>query len=129
MLDSASGLGGHMNRTPGHPTFYRSLRTLEGATAFLLLFLLFVLGLFFLGNYQEFLDSSQTMLLAVLRLVSLLCALVAVYYTAGLVVWMVRRGRFLAGRTILGAASIVLGFGLSLGVNLVLVLLAPVSGG
>ncbi len=102
---------------------------LEAATAFLLLFLLFVLGLFFLGNDQEFLDSSQTMLLDVLRLVSLLCALVALYYTIGLIVWMIRRGRFLLGRTLLGAVSILLGFGLSIGVNLVLVLLAPVSGG
>ncbi|WP_455382112.1 hypothetical protein [Salinispira pacifica] len=118
-----------MHRTQGHPTFYRSLRTLESATAFLLLFLLFVLGLFLLGNYQEFLDSTQRFVLAVLRVVSLLCALVGLYYTVGLIVWMARRGRFMLGRTILGAAALIFGAGLSLGVNLLLVVLAPVSGG
>ncbi|HUX13423.1 MAG TPA: hypothetical protein VMW87_10360 [Spirochaetia bacterium] len=118
-----------MHLTPTHPILYRLLRTLEGATAFSLLFLLFVLSLFFLGNSQEFLDSSQTLLLDILRFVSLVCGLVGLYYSVGLVAWMVSRRKFVFWRTILASAAVVLGTALSFGVNFVLVLLGPVTGG
>jgi hypothetical protein len=49
-------------------------------TLFFILFALLVLFLYIIGNYQEFLDSSQLLLLKILEVVSLFGAIIGMYY-------------------------------------------------
>ncbi len=102
------------------------MRLLEGMTAFFFVCSFVVLGLYLLGNYQEFLDDTQTLLLRILRIVGLLCALTGGYYTVTLLMWMVRRHRLLLFRFIYGLLATSIGLALSLSVTFLSVLLAPV---
>ena len=49
-------------------------------TVFFVLFSLLILFLYIIGNYQEFLDSSQFMLLKILEVVSLFGGISGMYY-------------------------------------------------
>lgn len=105
---------------------YRNMRLLEGMTAFFFVCSLVVLGLYLLGNYQEFLDDTLNLLLGILRLAGLLCALTGAYYTVTLLLWMIRRHRFLLFRFIYALAATSTGLVLSLSVTFLSVLMAPV---
>jgi hypothetical protein len=85
------------------------MRLLEGANLFSLLSLLLSAGLFVLGNYQEFLDSSQLLLLRVLSTSSMLCIASGVCYVVTLVIWMFRRGHFMVFRLLYGMVASVAG--------------------
>ena len=67
------------------------MRLLEGANVFSLLSLAMVTGLFVLGNYQEFLDESQLMLLDLLSLLAMFGVASGLCYMVALVIWMIRR--------------------------------------
>lgn len=105
---------------------YRNMRLLESLSAFFFIFSLIILGLYLLGNFQEFLDETQRFLLSALRICGLLCALTGVYYTVSLVLWMFRRGRFLLLRFLYALTATCTGITLSLAVTFLTVALAPV---
>ena len=105
---------------------YRNMRLLESISGFFLVSSLVVVGLFLLGNVQEFMDSTQLLLLTILRVSGLLCALTGVYYTISLVVWMFHRRRFLVVRFVYAIVATTVGAGLSLAVTFLGILLAPV---
>jgi hypothetical protein len=50
-------------------------------------------GLFLLGNFQEFLDSTQVFLLSLLRIATLTFIIVAVYHLLVLTVHLMRKGQ------------------------------------
>jgi len=85
-------------------------------TLFLFFFSLLVMSLFLLGNFQSFLDSTQTMLLAVFEGASLLYVVAALYWVIVQIVLAIR------GVARLNAVSLVLsilGIGFLLGAHLV----------
>lgn len=97
-------------------------------TLFLFFFSLLVMSLFLLGNFQSFLDSTQTMLLAVFEGASLLYVVAALYWVIVQIVLAIR------GVARLNAVSLVLsilGIGFLLGAHLVfgflIVWLEPVN--
>lgn len=67
--------------------------TLRRVCLFLFFFSLLVLSLFLLGNFQNFLDSTQTMLLGIFETTSLLYVVAALFYIIILVVVAVGRKR------------------------------------
>lgn len=81
------------------------LRLLEGANVFFLLMVLLLVGLFVLGNFQEFLDGSQLMLLRLMSLASMLCIASGLSYVASLVVWMIRRRHVMVLRLLYGLSA------------------------
>ena len=81
------------------------MRLLEGASLFSLLSMLLATGLFVLGNFQEFLDTSQMLLLRVLSVSSMLCIASGLCYVVTLVIWMFRRGHFMALRILYGVVA------------------------
>ncbi len=105
---------------------YRNMRLLESITGFFFSCSLVVLGLFLLGNYQEFLDQTQMLMLSILRMCGLLCALTGVYYSGSLLLWMIRRRRFLLLRVLYALIATTSGIVLTLGVTFLTVMLAPV---
>ena len=117
-----------MHQDQENHILYRSVRILEGAYAGLFLFSIFVLALYFLGNYQEFLDSSQTLLLDLLKRTSLICALTSGYYLIGLIIWMIRRRHLTPFRLLFGIVALGISIFFSLGTNFLLIILAPVNG-
>lgn len=95
---------------PGRSVLYRTMRILEGANVFFLLALLLVTGLFVLGNFQEFQDRSQLMLLGMASVLSMLCIASGVSYAVALVIWMVRRRHLMMLRLLYGLfATVVAG--------------------
>jgi hypothetical protein len=87
---------------------FHTMRVLESASLFLVSFSLSVGALYIIGNYQNFLDRSQFMLLRVLRTGSLISVLVTAYYLLVLIVWMYRRRLLVLPRILYAVASIVL---------------------
>lgn len=93
------------------------MRLIEGANLFSFLSLLLAAGLFVLGNYQEFLDSSQVMLLGIVSTLAMLSVASGICYFVALVIWMIRRRHLMIGRVIYAllatsmAASIVVAGG------------------
>ncbi len=88
---------------------YRTMRLLEGANVFCLLSLLLVAGLFVLGNFQEFLDQSQLMLLSIVSILSVLCVASGLCYVFALIIWMVRRRRSMILRLLYGLLATLTG--------------------
>ena len=105
---------------------YRNMRLLESISAFFFFCSLAVAGLFVLGNVQEFMDSTQMLLLSILRVSGLLCALTGVYYTVSLIFWMINRRKFLVGRFVYAVVATTVGAGFSLAVTFLGVLLVSV---
>ncbi|MFP4510081.1 MAG: hypothetical protein ACLFNQ_08110 [Spirochaetaceae bacterium] len=87
---------------------FHVMRVLESASLFLVSFSLSVGALYIIGNYQNFLDRSQFMLLRVLRTGSLLSVLVTSYYLLVLTIWMYRRRFLILPRILYAIASIAL---------------------
>lgn len=80
---------------PATSVLYRTLRIVESAHLFFTLATLLTAGLFVMGNYQEFLDSSQLLLLQLLSIAGVLCAASGAWYIASLAIWMIRRRRLM----------------------------------
>ena len=103
---------------PPQPTtsvMYRTLRIVESAHTFFLFGTLLTGGLFVAGNYQEFLDASQILLLQILSVMGVLCGASGLWYAGGLVIWMVRRRKPMLVRlfasmlsSLIGAAGVLL---------------------
>ena len=87
---------------------YRTMRILESANLLLLVNVLLVAGLFVLGNYQEFMDTSLILLVRLLSILSILCVASGLSYLATLIVWMIRRRHFMALRLTYGFFATVL---------------------
>lgn len=64
-----------------------------GITIFLFFFSLLVLALFLLGNLQNFLDSTQSMLLRIFEISSLLYVVSALYYVVLDIILAIRKKR------------------------------------
>lgn len=77
-----------------------------------------VLGLFVMGNYQEFMDRSQNLLLQMLFFLGLLCVSTGLFYLASLIVWMVRRRHILVFRLIYGLVATAVGGASALGTGI-----------
>lgn len=75
-------------------------------------------GLFLLGNFQEFLDSTQIFLLSLLRVATLSFIIAAVYHLLVLTVHVMRKGRVsffaflfsLLGMVVVGAIYFLVNF-------------------
>jgi hypothetical protein len=85
----------------------------------LFLFCFLVLVLYALGNYQEFLDADQLMLLGVVRSVTLVGSLLGGYTIAGRLLMAVRRS-LRAGAVVADALLFVANVVLLVGVELLL---------
>ena len=88
---------------------FRTVRIVESANLLFFIGTLLVLGLFVMGNYQEFMDRSQTMLLQMVFFLGLLCVSTGVFYLGTLIAWMVRRRHFLVLRLIYGLVAAAIG--------------------
>ncbi len=108
-----------------HRLLFRTLRVVETGNVFSFLASLLVLGLFLVGNYQEFLDNSQFMLLDILAVTSLVCAFTGIYYLVALVMWMVRRRHILLLRFFYALAATAVGAVLTLVLSLLEAIAAP----
>lgn len=80
---------------PATSVLYRTLRIVESAHLFFTFATQLTAGLFVMGNYQEFLDSSQLLLLQLLSIAGVLCAASGVWYVVSLSIWMIRRRRLM----------------------------------
>lgn len=70
-----------------------------------------------MGNYQEFLDQSQTLLLQVVFFLSLLCAGTGAFYLVSLTAWMIQRRHFLILRVLYGVVATAIGGAGALGIG------------
>lgn len=99
-----------MIRRHSHGTVFRvGIRVFESLTIFFLLNSAVAFLLYLVGNYQEFLDSSQFLLLDVLRVSGLLCTLSGLYYFVSLLVWSLRVRHFYFSRVLFSIAAILVG--------------------
>lgn len=109
-----------------HRLLFRTLRFVETGNVFSFLASLIVLGLFLVGNYQEFLDSSQFMLLDILSVTSIVCGITGLYYLIALTVWMVRRRHLIVLRFLYGILATAIGSALTLTLSLLEAIASPV---
>ncbi|MFP4564889.1 MAG: hypothetical protein ACLFNX_00155 [Spirochaetaceae bacterium] len=110
-----------------YPVLYRSMRILEGISAFLLLLSIMAFAMYLLGNYQQFLPESQLLLLGILRIVSALCAFATAYYAVALGIWMISRRHLLLGRIVYAVLVVTFAVIATLSSHLVTVLIQPVT--
>lgn len=96
---------------------FRTVRIVGSANAFFFVATLLVLGLFIMGNYQEFLDSSQVLLLQVLFFSGLLTLSTGLFYVVSLVTWMISRRRLVIVRLLYGLLSAAVGAGAALAIG------------
>ena len=115
------------DRQAGEHVTFRVLRILEGLSIFFTFFMLLVLALYLIGSIQQFLDSSQFMLLELLEITAILCVFVTGYYLLVLIVWMVRRRFFVLPRVVYSVAAILLGFVLAYGSSFLSGMFGPVG--
>ncbi len=97
---------------------FRTLRIVESANFLFFIGTLLVFGLFVMGNYQEFLDRSQSMLLQMVFFLSLLCVSTGVFYLGSLIAWMIRRRHILILRVVYGLVSTAIGGAGALGIGI-----------
>lgn len=95
-------------------------------SVFLFLSSLLLFGMYLLGNFQEFLDSTQTMLLTAVRLVSFLSGISSLYYAVSLVISMVYRKKTYFLRIVLSVLGSLASFALAAGASFLLALFASV---
>ena len=76
--------------------------------AFLFMCIVVLTGLFFLGNIQEFMDSTQIMLLDLIDIVSPIFLVAAFSFVIMLIVEGIRLKKFLVGRFIATLLAIIL---------------------
>lgn len=74
--------------------------------------------LFIVGNFQEFLDRSQTMLLSMVFFLGLLCTATGVFYIVSLVIWTIRRKHLLFFRFVYGILATAIGTACALGIGI-----------
>jgi len=82
---------------------------------FFFLAVLITAGLFVLGNFQEFLDQSQLLLLRFLSAAGILCAASGLWYVISLTVWMIRRRHLMLLRLLASLVSTTIGVSAVLG--------------
>ncbi len=126
MEDHHAGHGLHV--LDFHPTILRVMRFLESINIYFFLNVLLVFSLYMLGNFQKFMDSTLLMLMSILQIGGILCALTGGYYLFFLVIWMVRRRKFLIFRSFYSLFSVVSGLSITIGINFITVILEPVTG-
>ena len=97
---------------------FRTLRIVESANVLFFIGTLLVLGLFVMGNYQEFMDRSQNMLLQMVFFLGLLCVSTGLFYLGSLIIWMIRRRRILILRVIYALVAIAIGGAGTLGIGM-----------
>jgi hypothetical protein len=78
---------------------------------FFFLAVLITAALFVLGNFQEFLDTSQLLLLQFLSAGGVLCAASGVWYLFSITIWMIRRRHLMLLRLVLTVISTSIGAG------------------
>lgn len=117
----------HGDRQAGEHVTFRVLRILEGLSIFFSFFMLMVLALYLIGSIQQFLDSSQFLLLEILEITAILCVFVTGYYLLVLIVWMVRRRFFVLPRVLYSIAAILLGSMLAYGSSFLSGVFGPVG--
>lgn len=105
----------HVHRPP--KKLFRTVRIVGSANAFFFVATLLILGLFIMGNYQEFLDSSQAMLLQLLFLSGLLSLSSGLFYIVSLVTWMISRRRIVMIRFLYGLVSAAVGAAAALAIG------------
>ena len=104
---------GHHHRS----VVFRTVRLAGSANVVFFFGTLIVLGLFVMGNYQEFMDQSQRLLLQLVFLLSLLCAATGLFYLVSLIIWMARRRHILALRVLYGMVATTVGAAGTLGIG------------
>jgi len=109
-----STIGAHHHRS----ILFRTLRIVESANLLFFFGTLLVLGLFVMGNYQEFMDRSQSMLLQMVFFLGLLCVSTGLFYLGALIAWMIRRRHFLILRVIYGLVATAVGGAGALGIGM-----------
>jgi hypothetical protein len=77
-------------------------------SAFLFTAIIALTGLFFLGNVQEFMDSTQILLLDLIDILSGVFLTTAVIYILLLIFEAIRQKRFFFGKTILALSGFLL---------------------
>jgi len=97
---------------------FRTVRIVESANVLFFVGTLLVFGLFVMGNYQEFMDRSQNMLLQMVFFLGLLCVSTGLFYLGSLIVWMVRRRHILVFRVIYALVAIAIGGAGTLGMGM-----------
>ena len=101
------------------------LRVLESLTIFLFILTFLALGMYAIGTSQEFLASTQLLLLTLLRAGAGAAALAGLHYTAVAVVWSRERHHTLYGRILFGGITVLVGTAIWLSVELLVVFLTP----
>ena len=101
------------------------LRVLESLTIFLFVLTLLALGMYAIGTSQEFLASTQRLLLTLLRAGAGASALSGLHYTAVAVAWSRERHHTLHGRILFGGITVLVGTVTWLSVELLVVFLTP----
>lgn len=114
-----------MKGSHGRSLLSIALRIVESLTAFLLILALLALSLYIIGGYQGFLDSTQNLLLTLLRAAGGVCAVAGLYYVILAVLWSTRNHHLLLGRIIFGSVAGLLGVVFWLGVELLVVFIGP----
>ena len=117
--------GIHHHHSHGRSLLSVFLRIVESLTVFLLVLALLALSLYLIGNYQSFLDSTQRLLLTLLRASGGICAVAALHYTVLLIVWTISRRHLLLGRMIFGVVATLIGLSLWLSVEGLVVFIGP----
>ncbi len=117
--------GQEAHHSHGRSLLSLALRLVESLTGFLLVLALLALGLYIIGSYQDFLDSTQRLLLTLLKSAGGVCSIASLYYTVLAAVWSFRRHHLLLGRLFFGAATALFGASLWLLVEMLVVFLGP----
>lgn len=115
----------HHHHSHGRSLLSVFLRIVESLTVFVLVLALLALSLYLIGNNQSFLDSTQRLLLTLLRASGGICAVAALYYTVITAVWSISRRHLLLGRMIFGVVATLVGLSLWLMVEGLVVFIGP----
>ena len=94
-----------MRPNPRTSVLFRTVRIVSTSHIFFLFAILITAGLFVLGNFQEFLDESQLLLLQLLSACGILCAASGIWYIVSLSIWMIRRGHLMLLRAFVALVS------------------------
>jgi hypothetical protein len=106
-------------------TFSLVIRTLQSTVLFLLVNTFVVLVLFGIGNYQEFLDTTQMMLLEILTYAGLMTTFISLYFIAVVIAVGIVKKRRHPAKLIFGVVSAAFGASLSMAVSLITAFIAP----
>ncbi|MFP4429823.1 MAG: hypothetical protein ACLFPV_01085 [Spirochaetaceae bacterium] len=102
-----------------------ALRLVESLSVFLLVLALLALSLYIIGSYQDFLDSTQRLLLTLLKSAAGVSSIASLYYTVLAAAWSLKRHHLLLGRLVFGAITALFGASLWLLVEMLVVFLGP----